>query len=185
MSEGREPEPFRKLRPPRKSRTHKNEEMTPHPSSLKTEFRVLAVDECSGKGPIGVVYRGGLYLDGVLLFDQTAKSASQMGKTIRESKYFPELKILMFHYRSDTMDLESVEKETRLPLLTVFTEEPRNKKSFESFRSYRGRIWVRTSINTATVQRILDLTCTAGRLPEPVRVAHLLGRSTDFRPSTR
>jgi endonuclease V-like protein UPF0215 family len=154
--------------------------MTLHLKNIKTEFRVLAIDTCNRKRRIGVVYRGGLYLDGVLLLGHRAKSASQIGKDIRESKYFPELKILMLHDPSDTIEEETVEKETRLPLLTISTKKPRHNKSSQSFQSRRGRLWVETLLDTATVQRILDLTLTMGQLPEPVRVAHLLARSIRF-----
>ena len=150
--------------------------MTLHLRTIKDEFRVLALDSCASKGPIGVVYRGGLYLDGVLM---PGKRASKIGRDILGSKYFPELKILMIHDAFDTVDSESVQKETRLPVLKISTKRPRRDKS-QSFHSSRGRIWVKTLLDTATVQRILDLTWTTGRLPEPVRVAHLLGKSIRF-----
>jgi endonuclease V-like protein UPF0215 family len=154
--------------------------MTLHLKNIKTEFRVLGIDTCNRKRRIGVVYRGGLYLDGVLLLGHRAKSACRIGKDIRESKYFPELKILMLHDPSVTIEGETVEKETRLPLLRISTKKPRHNKSSQSFQSRRGRLWVETLLDTATVRRILDLTWTMGRLPEPVRVAHLLARSIRF-----
>ena len=154
--------------------------MTLHPKSLKVEFRVLAIDTCNSKQLIGVVYRGGQFLDGVLMFGQRAKAASQIGKGVRESKYFPELQILMLHDPSNTVDSELVRTETRLPLLTFLTKKSGHNKSSQSFQFLLGRIWINTLLDTATVQRILHLTWTTGRLPEPVRVAHLLARSIRF-----
>ena len=156
--------------------------MTPHLKSIKSEFRVLGIDTCSSKGQIGVVYRGGLFLDGVLLLARRPKSVGQIGKDIRESKYFPELKILMLHDTSDIIDTESVQNETGLPTLAISTGKPRDDDSFQSFRTRLTTIWIKTLLDAATVYRILDLTWTTGRLPEPVRVAHLLGKSIRYRP---
>lgn len=148
--------------------------------SLKPEFRVLSIDTCNSKRLIAAVCRGGLYLDGVLLVGQRVKAAGDIGKYIRESKYFPELKILMLHDPSGSIESESVKAETRLPVLTISTQKPRHDKSFQPFLTHLGRIWISSLLDTATVSRILQLTWTAGRLPEPVRVAHLLGRSIRF-----
>lgn len=147
---------------------------------IKNESRVLAIDACNSRRLIGVVYRGGMYLDGVLLFGERAKLAIWVGKDIRESKYFPELKILMLHDPSDTIDSESLQKETMLPLLAISTKKPKHDKSPQFLQFHQGKIWVKTLLHAATVRRILDLTWTAGPLPEPVRVAHLLGRSILF-----
>lgn len=154
--------------------------MSLHLRSIKTEARILAIDTCNKTCPLGVVYRGGLYLDGVLRLGRTGRSSGQIGREIRQSKYFPELRILMLHDPSQTIILKTIHRETKLPMLTVSTQKPKDDVDHLFFRGRLGRIWVKTMLDKPTVQRILDLTWTTSRLPEPLRVAHLLARSIRF-----
>src|SRR5215831_19863338 len=156
--------------------------MTLHLRSIKTEARILAIDNCNKSHRIGVVYRGGLYRDGVLLLGRTARSSSQIGREIRQSKYFPELRILMLHDPSRSLKPQSIKKETGLPILTISTSKPEDDVDYRLIHGAQGRIWIKTQLDQPTVQRILDLTWTTSRLPEPVRVAHLLARSIRFSP---
>jgi len=153
--------------------------MTIHLRSVKTEARILAIDTCKKGRIIGVVYRGGLYLDGVLLLGRTANPRDEMGREIRQSKYFPELRILMVHDPSKSTSPETIQNETRLPLMEISTRRL-DDMNYLLFRGRPGRIWIKTLLDSLTVQRVLDLTWTTSRLPEPVRVAHLLARSIRF-----
>ena len=86
----------------------------------------------------------------------------------------------MLHDPTETMIPKTIYRETKLPILTVSTQKPKDGAEHLSFHGRPGRIWIKTALDKPTVQKVLDLTWTTSQLPEPLRVAHLLARSIRF-----
>jgi len=106
--------------------------------SVKREIRVLGVDDGvfvpqkRGKALIvGVVYRGGLWLDGVMHteievdgLDATEKIASM----IKSSPHYAQLRVIMLNGLTfagfNIVDIKRLYGETRLPVIVVSREKP-------------------------------------------------------------
>ena len=144
--------------------------------TVKRELRILGIDTCNPTLTVGIVHRGGSYLDGVIGFGGGVIVSRVLAKEITESKYFPELRLVMIHDPSKLLDPSRIEQTTGLPCVTVSIREERGR-SYRVFSADRQRLWVKTRLDTTTIKRILSLTWKTARLPEPLRVAHILARS--------
>lgn len=137
----------------------------------------MGLDACNEEMTVGVVSRGGLYLDGLISFRPSSKDASrEQAKRIVDSAFFPELKAIMLHGSSNRGDRHSMERLTNLPTVTISENKlsPRPRRSYRAFHSRLGRLWVKTRLDQTILKKILDASWTFGRLPEPLRVAHLM-----------
>jgi endonuclease V-like protein UPF0215 family len=143
--------------------------------AIKDEIRILGLDACNEELAIGVISRGGLYLDGLISFSPSPKNASgEQARRVVDSAFFPELRAVMLHGLGDRGHRHSMERLTNLPTVTILEEEPRGKRGYKAFDSRLGRLWVKTQLEQTVLKMILDASWTLGRLPEPLRVAHLL-----------
>lgn len=145
--------------------------------AIKEEIRIIGVDACNPRLTVGVVARGGLYLDGVISFPSNPKnSMREWARGVVDSAYFPELRAIMLHAPDDERDSRSPESMARLPTIAISKDEPRHGRGYKVFRGNRGRLWVKTPLELAILTKILTVSWTFGSLPEPLRVAHLLAR---------
>lgn len=105
---------------------------------IKPEIRVLGVDDgafkphVKGQVPvIGVVFRGGFWLDGVMRtnievdgFDATEKIASM----ITGSSHYKQLRVIMLNGVTfagfNIVDVKTLHAATKLPVITVTREKP-------------------------------------------------------------
>jgi endonuclease V-like protein UPF0215 family len=144
-------------------------------SVIKEEIRILGLDACNEELTIGVVSRGGLYLDGLISFKPSHKNASrEIARRVVDSAFFPELRAVMLHGFGHGADLHSIERLTNLPTVTISEDKPRGERSYKAFHSRLGKLWVKTPLKQTILCKILDASWTLGGLPEPLRVAHLL-----------
>jgi endonuclease V-like protein UPF0215 family len=145
--------------------------------AIKDEIRILGLDACNEELAVGVVSRGGLYLDGLISFRPSPKDASgEQARRVVHSSFFPELRAVMFHGLGNRRDRHLMERITNLPTLTILEDEPRGKRGYKAFHSRLGSLWVKASLEQTILRKILDASWTLGRLPEPLRVAHLLAQ---------
>ena len=151
--------------------------MTRHVRGVKKEIRILGLDECNHGLIVGVIVRGGLYLDGVISFLPDLRNTSvERARRIVESAYFPELRAIMLHGRNDELDSATVERITNLPTITISEKKPKIRPGYKRMDGNTGRLWVKTRIQSTILRMILAASWTTGKLPEPLRVAHLLAR---------
>lgn len=143
--------------------------------AIKEEIRIIGVDACNPRLTVGVVARGGFYLDGVISFPSNPKNAmTECARGIVDSAHFLELRAIMLHNPDDERDSRSLESITGLPTMAISKDEPRHGRGYKIFHRNRGRLWMKTRLEPAILTKILTVSWTFGRLPEPLRVAHLL-----------
>ena len=148
--------------------------------AVKEEIRIIGLDTCNPGLIVGVVARGGLYLDGVISFPPNPENTMrECARRIVDSSYFPELRAIMLHDPDDERDSRSLERITSLPTIAVSKDEPGHGRGYKVFNGNLGRLWVKTRLELTILMKILAASWTFGRLPEPLRVAHLLA-SLDF-----
>ncbi len=119
-------------------------------------------------------------MDGVISFPPNPKNTMrECARRIVDSSYFPELRAVMLHDPDDDRDSRSLERITSLPTIAVSKDEPGHGRGYKVFNGNLGRLWVKTRLELTILMKILAASWTFGRLPEPLRVAHLLA-SLDF-----
>ena len=108
---------------------------------FKSEIRILGFDDGSfdsrkGKVPvIGVIFRGGKWLDGVLRTDVEVDgidATEKLVKSINSSRHKQQLKIIMLDGITmggfNTIDVNRLNKETGLPVIVINRIHPDLKK---------------------------------------------------------
>ncbi len=140
--------------------------------AVKREIRILGLDTCRQGKILGAVVRGGQYLDGVIIFSRERETP----RVVVESRYYPELRAIMIHDPAQRLDSKTIEKHARLPVIRVTASKP-SRRGYQRVQSKHGSLWVQSSLPDQVSKKILDVTWTYGKLPEPARVAHLLARA--------
>jgi endonuclease V-like protein UPF0215 family len=178
---------------------------------IKPEIRVLGIDD--GKFTpktegtvivVGVVYRGGFSIDGVMHteieidgLDATEKLTSM----INGSRHFQQLQLVMLNGLTfagfNVVNLKKLYLATRLPVLALTHQKPDLNEIHEALKNLPNaqerwtmileageihqvvnkgtKIFLeRVGISLADAQKIIVLTSTRSSLPEPLRVAHLI-----------
>ena len=117
--------------------------------AIKPEIRVVGVDDgvftphVKGFAPlIGVVFRGGYWLDGVMStrvevdgFDSTAK----IGSMVLNSRHYKQLRVIMLDGVTfagfNVVDIRKLNAETGLPVIAVTREKPNSKDIREALKN--------------------------------------------------
>ena len=150
--------------------------------TVKKEIRTLGLDLCNPKHLVGAVVRGGLYLDGVLVFPSESRTKnSAVATTILGTRFFPELRMIMTHDPTEQLDPEVIERLIKLPVIQVASAREGNSDGFKPYKVGRKWLQVKSSLPSGVLQGILSTTWATGMLPEPLRIAHLVARSRFFR----
>jgi hypothetical protein len=153
--------------------------------TVKKEIRTLGLDVCSPRRLVGVVVRGGAFLDGVVLFpSKPIPKSKSIASAILGTRFFPELRLIMTHDPKEQLDAKVIERSTRLPVIQIDSTRKRNSDGFKPYKVGRKCLQVKSLLPPGVLQEILSTTWTTGMLPEPLRIAHLVARSRFFRGKT-
>lgn len=123
---------------------------------LKSEIRILGFDD----GPfqsktkstvpvIGVVYRGGKFLDGILRTDVAVDgldATDKIAKLINSSRHKQQLKVIMFDGITlggfNIVDIKKLFGETNLPIIVINRKQPNLqevKNALKNFKDFKKR----------------------------------------------
>jgi len=136
---------------------------------IKPEIRVLGVDDCpfiphiKGQVPvIGVVFRGGYWLDGVMHtkiavdgFDATHKITSM----ITSSPHYKQLRVVMLNGVTfagfNIVNIKTLNAATKLPVITVTREKPNLEKIHKALKNLpKSQERWNTILNTGEVSEV-------------------------------
>jgi hypothetical protein len=150
--------------------------------TVKKEIRTLGLDLCNPRPFVGAVVRGGSYLDGVMVFpSEPSPKSRQIAKTVVGTRFFPELRLIMTHDPKVRLDVKVLEAATKLPVIQIDSTRKKGLQAFTAFEVGGNRLLAKSSLPSQLVQAILITTWTVGSLPEPLRIAHAIARSSYFR----
>jgi endonuclease V-like protein UPF0215 family len=180
---------------------------------IKPEIRVIGIDDgifvprSKKQAPIiGVVFRGGWWLEGVISTHVTVDgldATANIAHMIKGSSHYGQLRVILLNGITfagfNVVDIEKLRNETMLPVIAVTNKKPnlnkihialrnlpQNEKRWSavltagkiipiSTRSEKEKIFVEfTGITEDNVTKILRLTATKSKIPEVLRVAHLV-----------
>jgi len=173
---------------------------------LKKEIRVIGIDDSpfdKFKGGkvlvIGTVFRGGLYLDGVLSTKVNIDgndATKKIIEMINKCKFKPQLQCIFLDGIAvggfNVIDVKELNNKTKIPVIVIIRRNPNiekikktliriNKKNkiklIEKAGSVVpvGEIYIQLSgLNIERAKEMLKIVCTRSLIPEPVRIAHLI-----------
>ena len=154
---------------------------------------------------IGTIFRGGDFLDGVLTTkvkvdgnDATKKIAEMINK----SKFKVQLRAVMIDGIAvagfNVIDIQELSKKTKLSVIVIMRGYPDIEKIKKALlkigmknkiklNEKAGKIYSYKKIHfqffglaKEKAEKILELTCTHSNIPEPIRIAHLIGQGIVF-----
>jgi len=144
---------------------------------IKKEIRTLGLDSCNPSLTVGAVVRGGLYLDGIMTFPRDAEEEAELlANKIAKSRYFPELRTIMVHDPRGLLSPNIMQQGTRLSVISISLDKRVNARGYRFYGKDQQQLWIKTSLESPSLEKILSLTKSCGRLPEPLRIAHLLAK---------
>jgi len=177
---------------------------------IKKEIRILAWDdgpfEFKSKGKdilIGVIFRGGQFLDGLLKTEVEIDGEDATERIIEKTlkTKHKDLRVMMLDGITfagfNTVDIKEIYEKTKLPVIVINRESPNLEKFIEALRrlpNSEKRIeavrnagpiyWTETKnkricfqcygIKKDDAEEIIKTTSTMSLIPEPLRAAHLI-----------
>ena len=173
---------------------------------VKKEIRVIGIDDSPFNKfkdkkilVVGVVMRGGSWIDGILSTKVTVDgddSTKHIINMINNCKFKPQLQCIFLDGIAvagfNVIDVKELSKTTSLPVIVVIRRMPDierikrtlikiNKKQKIKLIEKAGNvvqideIFVQlTGINLEEAKKILKVVCTRSLIPEPIRLAHLI-----------
>lgn len=174
---------------------------------MKPQIRILGIDDGSLCGDtillVGVVFRGGFWIDGLLScwikrdgMDATGKIISMVKNTKHE-----DLRVIMTDGITfagfNTIDIGKIAQKTSLGVIAVMRRMPNFEKIKKALSNFpdnherwqciekagpvhcmplqNGQLYYQyAGLQKEEAQKIIALTCMHSLLPEPVRVAHII-----------
>jgi len=124
---------------------------------FKEEIRIIGFDdgpfESKSKGlvpVVGVIYRGGKFLDGMLKTNVTIDgldSTDKLANLINSSRHKQQLKVIITDGLTfggfNLVDIKKLYKETKLPTIVINRKHPdieKVKKALRNFKDYKKRL---------------------------------------------
>ncbi len=173
---------------------------------LKKEIRVIGIDDSPFKKSqqhdvlvVGSIFKGGLFLDGVISTKITIDGDDATEKIIgmiNKSKFKPQLQCILLNGIAvggfNVIDIKELSRNTALPVIVVIRKKPNInliKETLEkigkkekiqliekagSVAPVNGLFIQLAGISIEKAKEILKLTCTRSLIPEPIRMSHLI-----------
>ncbi|MEK6820293.1 MAG: DUF99 family protein, partial [Nanoarchaeota archaeon] len=178
--------------------------------SIKKEIRILGIDDSPFSRndrevlAVGIVYRGGNYLDGLLSFHikRDGKDATEkIIRAVKKTRHKEQLQLIMLDGLTlggfNVADIQEIRRKTKFPVIAVMRKKPDMKKFFLALKKAgrsreklkmieragkihelkinKKNLYIQTAgISLKKAESILKLTCLHSNIPEPLRVAHLI-----------
>ena len=149
---------------------------------------------------IGTIYRGGDFIDGLVscYVDKDGKDATdKLIEMINKCKFKPQLQYSFIDGIAvagfNVIDVKKLSQKTKLPVIVVIRDYPDFEKIKKTLRYLRmkekikliekagsvikmNNIFVQlTNLDVEKAKQLLRITCTHSNIPEPLRVAHIIG----------
>lgn len=176
--------------------------------TFREEVRILGVDDCSFNRfedkharIIGVFFRGGNYLDGVIssFVEVDGDDATdKIHNMIFNSRFLTSTKAIMLDGIAvagfNVIDIQRLNRSTGIPIIVVIRKYPDIDKMFNAMKKagkdefidivkkagkikrFRNIYFQNFGITETEAAELIRITSTRSSIPEPIRVAHLIGR---------
>lgn len=175
---------------------------------FKKEIRVIGIDDSPFNKfkdkkvlVVGVVMRGGLFVDGILSTKVSVDgndSTKKLIEMINKCKFKPQLQCIFLNGIAvagfNVIDVQEMNKKTNLPVIIIIRKKPdienikrtlikiKKKQKIKLIEKAGSVIQVNdiyvqlTGIDFDNAKKILKVVCTRSLIPEPLRLAHLIAQ---------
>jgi len=176
---------------------------------MKKEVRILGIDDSSFSKfddekvlVIGVVFRGGEYIDGVLSTHITVDeldSTYRLIEMVNKSRNKDQLQYIMTDGIAlggfNVIDINKLYEETNLPVIVIIRRKPdfdsiysalenlKHKEKIKELLDRAGKLesfesiyFQCAGIDSEEAKKLLKMTIKHGLIPEPIRVAHIIAQ---------
>jgi len=174
---------------------------------IKKEVRIIAWDDCrfsfaqKSVQLVGVVFRGGDFLDGLLstkIEKDGTDTTEKIAHSVLVSRHYDQLSYIMLDGITfgglNVVDIKELYEKTKLPVIVIQRKMP-NKKEFlkamknlsdfsvrkkavasaGKFHKYSESLcYQKAGLSIKECENILKITCIRSVVPEPMRIAHLI-----------
>jgi hypothetical protein len=149
---------------------------------------------------VGAIFRGGQFMDGLLstrIVKDGLDATTKIAESINKSRHYDQLSLVMLDGITfagfNLVDIQELKKKTKLPVIAVQRDRPDMKNfllamkrvsNYDKRRTvvkhagkiykYKEIFFQKSGIPTEDCYKIFDLTCMRSKIPEPIRVAHLI-----------
>jgi uncharacterized protein len=179
---------------------------------MKREIRVVGVDDSpfdkfrdKKVRIIGVFYRGGNFLDGVLSSTASVDGSDatrEIATMVSRSKFYSQVRAIMLNGIAvggfNVIDIQKLSRATKRPVIVVMRKQPKMKEMEAALKKLKmekkislikaageistaGKVLIQVAgISVEKAMDIIKLTATHSFVPEPIRVAHLLASGIAF-----
>ncbi|MBI2655212.1 DUF99 family protein [Candidatus Woesearchaeota archaeon] len=173
---------------------------------IKKEIRVIGIDDSPFNKfkdkevlVVGVVMRGGLFVDGVLSSKAEVDgndATDKIIKMINKCKFRPQLQCIFLSGIAvggfNIIDIKELSKKTKIPVIVVIRKNPDIEKIRKTLIKIKKRNKIKLLENAGKVihidkifvqlagidiqkaRKILKIVCTRSLIPEPLRLAHII-----------
>ena len=175
---------------------------------IKPEIRILAIDDSALLGErvmiVGVVFRGGEWMDGVLRSEITRDgmdATDVIAEMATATRHYPQIRVIMLdgvtYGGFNVVDITKLQRRTGLPIIVVMRSEPdmgrirdamqnlpdadrrwqsiQNAGKIYEIDVHGNLLYIQCAgIEITDARKIVQLATTHSHIPEPLRVAHLI-----------
>jgi len=175
---------------------------------IKPDIRILAIDDSALLGErimiVGVVFRGGGWMDGVLRSEITRDgmdATDVITEMVTATKHYPQIRVIMLdgvtYGGFNVVDITGLQSRTGLPVIAVMRAEPDmarirdamqnlpdadlrwqsilNAGAIAEIKVHEGSLYIQCAgIEITDAMKIVQLATTHSHIPEPLRAAHLI-----------
>ena len=173
---------------------------------MKKEIRIIGIDDSPFDKfrdkkilVVGVIMRGGSWVDGILSTKVTVDgndSTKKIIEMINNCKFKPQLQCIFLDGIAvagfNVIDVKELNRKTKLPVVVIIRKRPDienikktliriNKKDKIKLIEKAGNVFQvdnifvqLTGIDLEEAKKILKIVCTRSLIPEPIRLAHLI-----------
>ena len=173
---------------------------------MKKEIRVIGIDDSPFNKftdkkvlVVGVVMRGGSWIDGILSTKVSVDgndSTKKLISMINKCKFKPQLQCIFLDGIAvagfNIIDVRELSKKTKLPVITIIRTKPNIPKIKSTLIKINQRQKIKLiekagkvvkidnifaqliGIDFEKARKILEIVCTRSFIPEPIRLAHLI-----------
>ncbi|RZN33453.1 MAG: DUF99 family protein [Methanosarcinales archaeon] len=152
---------------------------------IKPEIRILAIDDSALIADhimiVGVVFRAGEWLDGVLrseLVRDGLDGTDVIIEMVTGTRHYRQIRVIMLdgvtYGGFNVIDIRELHRRTGLPVIVVMRVAPdmgRIRDALRNLPDFDVR-WAGISVDDAA--KIVQISTTHSHIPEPLRVAHLI-----------
>ncbi|MBS7654912.1 DUF99 family protein [Candidatus Bathyarchaeota archaeon] len=152
---------------------------------MKKEIRIIGFEDgdFNYKSVIGVVFRGGLWLEGLIKFNVESNSniTEKLSKALKNSPHFKQLRVIMLSKNvlaGEKIDLQRLYEATKLPVIVAYKKRISNNKDIFSVKVKGRKIYASViGLSKDSAKEVLRNSSIKTGFPEPLKAAFLIAKA--------